>query len=265
MAGGEYVVEIRDQAKLDWQKGKKYQYIADKYGVSLSTVKSWATRYWKPEKVATKNIKKLQPKKTEKLQPETTDDTPTTPKPRGAPPGNKNAVGNPGGGAPEGNKNNHKHGLYETVYWDTLDDTELDMIRNLEFEKQEQLIDQIKLLSVRERRLLLAIKEYKEKANGLTLDSVIRRRSDTDGSLISKSNKVSHTETVTKTISTFDVLMRLESELTRVQRAKTRCLESLSRLHIAEERLKLLRENGDMEFEDTSETDEAIYGTENNG
>jgi len=31
---------------------------------------------------------------------------------RGAPLGNKNAVGNKGGGAPEGNKNAEKHGMY---------------------------------------------------------------------------------------------------------------------------------------------------------
>jgi uncharacterized protein YjcR len=39
------------------------------------------------------------------------DEIPTK-RPRGAPIGNKNAVGNKGGGAPEGNQNHLKHGLY---------------------------------------------------------------------------------------------------------------------------------------------------------
>lgn len=52
-------MEIRDKAFADYQAGMKYKEIAEKYGVSLSAVKSWATRYWK---VATKK-KKLQPKR----------------------------------------------------------------------------------------------------------------------------------------------------------------------------------------------------------
>lgn len=46
---------IRQQAYIDYMAGMKYKDIAAKYGVSLSAVKSWATRYWK-------DAKKLQPK-----------------------------------------------------------------------------------------------------------------------------------------------------------------------------------------------------------
>lgn len=52
-------MKIRDKAFADYQAGMKYKEIAEKYGVSVSAVKSWATRYWK---VATKG-KKLQPKR----------------------------------------------------------------------------------------------------------------------------------------------------------------------------------------------------------
>lgn len=45
----------RELARELYLQGKKYQEIADEVGVSLSTVKSWATRYWRAEK--------LQPKK----------------------------------------------------------------------------------------------------------------------------------------------------------------------------------------------------------
>ena len=66
--GGDYVSDKkRDKAYKDYCNGMKYRDIAVKYGVSLSTVKSWATRHWK---VATKD-KKLQPqpKKVATLQP----------------------------------------------------------------------------------------------------------------------------------------------------------------------------------------------------
>lgn len=49
--------EVRDKAYKDFCAGMKYKAIAEKYKVSLSTVKSWAARHWK---VATK-AKKLQP------------------------------------------------------------------------------------------------------------------------------------------------------------------------------------------------------------
>ena len=54
--------EIRDQAFEDYKKGMKYREIAEKYGVSLSAVKSWAARYWKKEG-CNQAEKKLQPKK----------------------------------------------------------------------------------------------------------------------------------------------------------------------------------------------------------
>ena len=49
-------MDKKQQAFEDWKKGMKYQEIADKYGISLSTVKSWAVRYWKKMRQ-----KKLQP------------------------------------------------------------------------------------------------------------------------------------------------------------------------------------------------------------
>ena len=41
--------EVREKAFVDYRKGMKYKEIAEKYGVSLSAVKSWAARYWKKE------------------------------------------------------------------------------------------------------------------------------------------------------------------------------------------------------------------------
>ena len=71
-------------ARKDYESGMKYKDIADKYSVSLNTVKSWKKRHgWLREK-------KGAPKKT-----------------RGAPKGNKNAKG-----GPVGNRKAVKHGLF---------------------------------------------------------------------------------------------------------------------------------------------------------
>ncbi|WP_160045567.1 phage terminase small subunit [Paenibacillus sp. USDA918EY] len=81
-------------AEQDYMAGMKYKEIAEKYGVSLNTVKSWKQRYgWDRKKGAHKQ-KSVRTKK------------------GGAPPGNQYAKGNRGGAAPKGNKNAEKHGFF---------------------------------------------------------------------------------------------------------------------------------------------------------
>lgn len=69
-------MQKRDLAHADWEGGMKYRDIAAKHGVSESTVKSWAARYWKSEedapRVATKG-KKVATKKLQPAQPKTVD------------------------------------------------------------------------------------------------------------------------------------------------------------------------------------------------
>lgn len=49
-----------EEAEQDYLSGLKYKDIADKYGVSISTVKSWKSRYWKSDDVATTDEKVAQ-------------------------------------------------------------------------------------------------------------------------------------------------------------------------------------------------------------
>ncbi|MDA2722274.1 phage terminase small subunit [Bacillus cereus] len=81
-------------AQEDYMQGMKYKELAEKYEVSVNTVKSWKTRYkWDRKGVHTKDEKVRTQKKT------------------GAPIGNKNAVGNSGNKNPKyGNKNAVGHG-----------------------------------------------------------------------------------------------------------------------------------------------------------
>ncbi|CBL92240.1 phage terminase small subunit [Leuconostoc gasicomitatum] len=70
-----------EEAEQDYLSGLKYKDIADKYGVSISTVKSWKSRYWNSDKVATKDkkvakvAKVAKPKPTEKAIDELSDST----------------------------------------------------------------------------------------------------------------------------------------------------------------------------------------------
>lgn len=57
-------------AEKDYKAGMKYKEIAQKYGVTLNTVKSWKTRYWndeKKKKVCTPNKKSMHTKKVKEI------------------------------------------------------------------------------------------------------------------------------------------------------------------------------------------------------
>lgn len=90
--------EVRQNYELayeDYLHGMKYKEIAEKYSVTINTVKSWKTRYkW------SKDGKKGVHTKSKKVCTQ-----------KGGQPGNKNAEGH-GGTGPPGNKNAEKHGLF---------------------------------------------------------------------------------------------------------------------------------------------------------
>lgn len=110
-----------DLAYKDYQKGLKYKDIATKYNVSVSAVKNWKSRHWKVKGVQPKerkNVHKLEKMDTHKA------------KSRGGQQGNKNAIGNRGGGAPKGNKNNLRHGIYSILNINNLSELEKEYINS---------------------------------------------------------------------------------------------------------------------------------------
>ncbi|MGN7858661.1 phage terminase small subunit [Bacillus sp. 22483] len=82
-----------------------------------------------------------------------------------APPGNKNAKGNRGGAAPKGNKNSFKTGEYETIMFEYMDEKEQKLFTEIETDPLYQIDLSIRLLSVRETRMMRLITKYE---NGLT-------------------------------------------------------------------------------------------------
>ncbi|WP_413158545.1 phage terminase small subunit [Bacillus subtilis] len=81
------------QAYKDYVKGMKYKDLAEKYGVSVNTIKSWKQRHGWERKKGAPISKSMHTKK-------------------GGQPGNKNALGNKGGAAPAGNQNAVTHGFF---------------------------------------------------------------------------------------------------------------------------------------------------------
>lgn len=143
-------LDAKDLAYKDYQNGMKYKDIAEKYGVSLNTVKSWKQRHnWERKKKSesTQNAKKGAYKKTEKNEK----------RKKGAQPGNKNAVGH---GAKPGNKNSEKYGFFSK--W--LPPDTLDIVQEIrEKSPLEILYEQIELQYagiVRAQRLMYAEDTY---------------------------------------------------------------------------------------------------------
>ena len=109
-------------AEQDYMAGMKYKDIADKYGVSLNTVKSWKVRHkWDKKSVHTKS---------EKVS--------TQKKKHGGQPGNKNAVGH---GAPKRNKNAEKFGFFSKY----LPEETVSIIQEMPADPLDVLWDQIQI------------------------------------------------------------------------------------------------------------------------
>ena len=261
--------------------------LSEKTGISINTIKSWIKR----DKARKASAGKDAPQSKKGASPN---------KKKGAPVGNKNAKGNRGGAAPLRNHNAEKHGAYSKVYWDTLDDEEFILIDSMDDDAEWHLISQLQMFSVRERRLMQRIRQYKEvdeKNHGLAVKSVSKKKVledvvDAEGESIGDGKLKKSTETtVTNTEAVINSIMALESELTKVQRAKTKAIESLSKIRLERGRLKIedakerreadLHElqkemldaqiehmdastnkllGADVELEDTSDTDAMIYG-----
>ena len=219
---------MNENAKLayeDYKKGMKYKEIAEKHKVSISTVKSWASRYWKQkgcnpkEKVATK-------------------------KKKGAPIGNKNATG------PPGNKNAVTTGEFENIFFDTLEKDELNLIKSIELEKRKLLEQEIQLLTVRERRMLKRIDDLK-KSKEVVMDTETHgTQGDSEVSLVNYE-------------STLNKIQNIEEALTRVQDKKQKAIDTLHKFEMDELKANIDKEKLELEKyktlgDEDSDNNEAI-------
>lgn len=149
----------RDKAKLMWlQSGgtMKLKDIAAALSVGETQVRKW----------------KSQDKWAAELNSNVTNETKGNVTKRGAPKGNKNAVGNRGGappgnqnakgnrggsGGPAGNKKAVTTGEYETIWMDALEEDEQELVEQIDTDPVQQADEAIKLLTIRERRMLQRI------------------------------------------------------------------------------------------------------------
>lgn len=232
------------EAEKLYKSGMLLVDIAKKLGKPEGTVRRWrSTQNWD-------GVDKSKGKKNEN---ERSDKTKTNVrKSRGAPKGNKNAVGH-APSVPIGNQNALKHGGYSSVYWDTLSEEELEMVHTTPDNEEDLLMEQISLFSIRERRLMKAIAKYKDVKSGVYINNVIKN--ETKRRFEDKAEEQAYKEAIhkkvennerlpgesygiqTTTTATIDLVARLERELTSVQSKKTKAIESLAKLRFEKQRI----------------------------
>ena len=121
------------------------------------------------------------------------------------------------------------------------------MIEKMGDSEEEHLLMQLQMFSIRERRLMQRIKQYREleaENHGLAVKAASKTKkvedvTDFDGDSVGAGKYKKVTETsVTHTEAVMNSIMALEAELTKVQRAKTKAIEALSRYRMENAKLE---------------------------
>ena len=228
-----------EQAKAMYLQGAKLVEIASQLNLPEGTVRRWkSTHRWDSER----SLKRK----------------------RGAQPGNKNSSG-----GPPGNKKAVTTGEFETLLFDCLDPEEQRLAQTVPEDKQKLLMQEIQLLTVRERRMLKRIDLLRN-----SLDDSGVASGDETGMTV-----VGHRKGIEKDKDTdlleyrekLGQIQNIEDALTRVQARKQAAIDALHRYGVDDARLEIEMKRLDLaemkltgqgqEIEDLEEIEGEIYGS----
>ncbi|MHC0425660.1 phage terminase small subunit, partial [Enterococcus faecalis] len=208
----------RDQAKEIWLKsnGKKVlKELANELNVSDSQIRKW------------KSIDKW----ADELKGNVTNSKSNVTNKGGAPPGNKNAIGNKGNktaSPPKRNKNAVKTGEYETIFADMLSDEEKDIYSTMNDDPFFILEEEIRILKIRQYRMLKRIKDAEVGLNDEEVERLqqlrkVKEPSVIDGKMVTVKREVLKDVQVTrKTFRKLDDILAIEEALTRISNQLTK-------------------------------------------
>jgi uncharacterized protein YjcR len=124
------------------------------------------------------------------------------------------------GGAPKRNKNAVKTGEHEAIWLDVLPDDERELYYQVNVDKLAQVNEEIRLLSIRERRMLKRIEDLRKQTH--TTVEIEQKRG------IEKGKRTDLT--TEKYQAVLGQIQAIEEALTRVQAQKARMIEIKHRL-----------------------------------
>lgn len=210
----------RQHAKEIWLEsdGKKLlKEIAQELGVSDSQIRKW------------KSIDKW----SAELKSNVTESKSNVTK-AGAPLGNQNAKGNKGNSRaspPLRNKNALKTGEYETIFAGTLSDEEQEIYSGLSDDPLLILDEEIRLLKIRQLRMMNRIKEAEDGLTGEEIDRLQELRNFTvpverDGTTVEvKQKRLTEVQVTRKQFRKIDTILSIEESLTRVSNQLVRAIK----------------------------------------
>lgn len=222
-------MDKKEQAKKYYEDGWKYKDISEKLSVPLNTLKSWRKRDSWQRGGATKEVQ---------------------PANRGAPQGNKNAIGNKGNknaSAPKQNKNAVKTGEFETIFADLLSDEEKDIYSNMNDDPFFILEEEIRILKIRQYRMLKRIKDAEAGLNDEEVERLqqlrkVKEPSVIDGKMVTVKREVLKDVQVTrKTFRKLDDILAIEEALTRISNQLTKAIKQQNALLASDAKLLLLK------------------------
>lgn len=192
-----------ENIKNDYLQGMRYKDIFKKYNITLPDLKKIIRKY------------NLTRDKSQVLK------------------GNKNAKNNKGGQPPIGNKNAVTTGEYESIFQNVLTDEEKSIFKKIKVENIDSLllneyIEEYKLLTIRELRMMRRIMTLEQSERDMTI-----------GSIKKKNNSQGNIETTTEAEATLDKIQRIEDGLTRVTEAKRKSRENMIKLGFSKRELEL--------------------------
>lgn len=225
----------RDEAKRIWLESngeKQLKEIASELNVSDSQVRKW----------------KSQDKWSAELKSNVTNGKSNVTNQGGAPIGNQNAKGNKGNSRaspPKRNKNALKTGEYETIFFDTLSDDEKDIYSSLDDDPSFVLSEEIRLLKIRQLRMMKRIKEAESGLNDEEVDRLQQMRKiktpiEKDGKKLEIKREVMQDVQVSrKTYRKIDDILSIEDALTRISNQLMKAIKQLNALATEESRNKV--------------------------
>lgn len=225
----------RDEAKRIWLESngeKQLKEIASELNVSDSQVRKW----------------KSQDKWSAELKSNVTNGKSNVTNQGGAPLGNQNAKGNKGNSRaspPVGNKNALKTGEYETIFFETLSEEEKDIYSSLNDDPSFVLSEEIRLLKIRQLRMMKRIKEAESGLNDEEVDRLQQMRKiktpiEKDGKKLEIKREVMQDVQVSrKTYRKIDDILSIEDALTRISNQLTKTIKQLNALATEESRNKV--------------------------
>lgn len=227
----------RDEAKRIWLESngeKQLKEIASELNISDSQVRKW------------KSIDKW----SAELKGNVTNAKGNVTNQGGAPFGNQNAKGNKGNSRaspPVGNKNALKTGEYETIFYETLSDEEKDIYSNLNNDPSFVLSEEIRLLKIRQLRMMKRIKQAESGLNEEEIERLQQLRKiktpiEKDGRKLEIKREVMQDVQVSrKTHRKIDDILSIEDSLTRISNQLAKSIKQMNELYITDYKTDLMK------------------------